>query len=140
MLLSAFNALIIGYLVFSKHIGVQLQQSFRVLRSSYQHKTVLIFIVVLSIVLLIKLITQKGTPLQGGMPSGHSALASSIFTIISFLTDNPKVFYLSFLLLILVIQSRVEGKIHTLLETLVGAFLGSSITYLILYLLKYKAW
>lgn len=140
VLLSAFNALIIGYLVFSKHIGIQLQQSFRVFRTSYQHKTVLIFIVVLSTVLLIKLITQRGTPLKGGMPSGHSALAASIFTIISFLTSNPKIFYLSFLLLILVIQSRVEGKIHTLFETIVGALLGSSITYIILYFLKYKIW
>lgn len=137
VLLAAFNALIVGYIIFSKHIGNQLQGSFRFLRSSYQNKTVLIFIVVSLVVILVKLFTQKGTPLKGGMPSGHSALAASIFTIIASLTSNPKIFYLTLLLLILVLQSRVEGKIHTLFETIIGVFLGSSITYLILQLLQY---
>lgn len=137
VLLSACNAVIVGYLVFSKHIGRQLQGSFRFLRTSYQNKTVLIFIVVSLVVILIKLLTQKGTPLKGGMPSGHSALAASIFTIIASLTNNPKIFYLTLLLLILVVQSRVEGKIHTLSETLIGVFLGSSITYFILQVLQY---
>lgn len=137
VLLAAFNALIVGYIIFSKHIGNQLQGSFRFLRSSYQNKTVLIFIVVSLVVILVKLFTRKGTPLKGGMPSGHSALAASIFTIIASLTSNPKIFYLTLLLLILVVQSRVEGKIHTLFETIVGVFLGSTITYLILHLLQY---
>lgn len=140
VLLTAFNAIIVGYLVFSKHLGKQLKGSFRVIRSSYQNKTVLIFILVSVLVILIKLLTKTGTPTKGGLPSGHSALAASIFTIISFLTNNPKIFYLTLLLLILVVQSRVEGKIHTLYETMVGVLLGSGITYLILYFLQYQNW
>lgn len=79
---------------------------------------------------------KRGTPLRGGMPSGHSALATSIFTIITFLTDNPKIFFLTFILVVLVMHSRIEGKIHTLFETIMGGLLGWIVTYIILLIIN----
>jgi diacylglycerol kinase (ATP) len=89
---------------------------------------------ILGVVILLKLFSKKGTPLKGGLPSGHSALAASISTIISALTRNTKIMILVFLMLILIMQSRVEGKIHTLLETVLGAFIGWIVTYSLLLL------
>ncbi len=138
VLITALNAVIVAYVVFSGVIRKKLSTSFMILKNSYQHKTVFIIIVVLTVVILLKLIFQRGKPLKGGIPSGHSALAGSIFILIAFLTTNSKVFFLTLLMLILVLQSRVEGKIHTFFETIVGAFLGMGITYIILMALNWR--
>lgn len=137
VLVTALNALIVGYIVFAHLIRKKLLTSFSILKASHQHRVIFIFIVVLSLVVLLKLILKKGTPLRGGIPSGHSALAGSIFMIISTLTDNSKIFFLALIMLILVLQSRVEGKIHTFFETVIGALLGISVTYGILIFLNY---
>ena len=79
---------------------------------------------------------KKGSALRGGFPSGHSALAASIVTLVVSLTNDPKIFVLTLILAILVVHSRIEGKIHTFFETIVGCFLGWAITYLILTLIN----
>lgn len=129
-------ALFVGYIVFEKKIILNMRDIFSILKTSYQHTVLSIFILILITVICIKAITGKGTALRGGFPSGHSALATSILTLITSLTDNPKIFFLTLILTILVIHSRIEGKIHTFFETMVGAFLGWAITYLILVLVE----
>ena len=136
VLVTALNALLVGYIIFEKKITFQLRSAFYIFKRSYQHTALSIFVIIIIIVICLKLLFKKGTPLRGGIPSGHSALASSIFTIITFLTNNPKIFFLSLILVVLVMHSRIEGKIHTLFETVIGAFLGWGVTYLILLLLK----
>ncbi len=138
VLLTALNAVIVGYIVFSNLIKKKLSTSFMVLKTSYQHKTVFIFIIVLTVIILLKLIFKKGTPLRGGIPSGHSALAGSIFMLITYLTDSSKIFFLTLIMLILVLQSRVEGKIHTFFETIAGGVLGIAITYGVLIILNWR--
>lgn len=136
VLITALNALFVGYIVFEKKIILNMRDIFSILKTSYQHTVLSIFILILITVICIKAITGKGTALRGGFPSGHSALATSILTLITSLTDNPKIFFLTLILTILVIHSRIEGKIHTFFETMVGAFLGWAITYLILVLVE----
>lgn len=137
VLITALNAIFVGYIVFEKKIVVNLRQIFFILKDSFQHTVLTVFTLVIIIVICIKAIVKKGTALRGGFPSGHSALASSILTLITSLTDNPKIFFLALILTILVIHSRIEGKIHTFFETVVGAFLGWAITYLILVLISF---
>jgi len=132
VLVAAINAIIVGYVIFEKKIEFQLVESFYRIRNSNQRMLIVIFVVVLTLVIALKLIFKKGTPLKGGIPSGHSALGASLFTIIISLTNSYKIFVLAFLMLILILQSRIEGKIHTLLETVLGAFLGWIVTYLLL--------
>lgn len=134
VLITALNALFVGYVVFEKKIILNMRGVFFILKHSYQHTVLTIFVLIVIIVICIKAITGKGTALRGGFPSGHSALATSILTLITSLTENPKVFFLTLILTILVIHSRIEGKIHTFFETMIGAFLGWAITYLILVL------
>jgi diacylglycerol kinase (ATP) len=136
VLITAINALFVGYIVFEKKIIINLRQVFLIFKNSYQHTVLSIFVLIVIIVISIKAITGKGTALRGGFPSGHSALATSILTLVTSLTENPKVFFLTLILTILVIHSRIEGKIHTFFETMIGAFLGWAVTYLILVLVN----
>ncbi|MGL4628568.1 MAG: diacylglycerol kinase [Cetobacterium sp.] len=134
--IAATNALIVGYLVFHKRIAGEFASFFDLLKESYANVIVFLLIFLVILVISIKSFFKKGTPLRGGIPSGHSALGGALFVGIFFLTDDVRIFYLSLFLLILVLQSRVEGKIHTVLETIIGAVLGMGVTYLFLSVLK----
>ena len=136
VLVTSLNALLVGYIVFEKKVTFHFRNAFYIFKNSYQHTAVLIFGIIVILVICIKLTFKRGTPLRGGLPSGHSALAASIFTIITFLTNNPKVFFLTLILVVLVMHSRIEGKIHTLFETIMGGLLGWGVTYLILLMLN----
>ncbi|MCK4519445.1 MAG: phosphatase PAP2 family protein, partial [Candidatus Omnitrophica bacterium] len=72
----------------------------------------------------------KGKPLRGGMPSGHVAVAFSIWTMIVLLTRENLVAVLALIMVILIAQSRVRVKIHTLWEVVVGGLLGVIATLL----------
>lgn len=134
--LAATNSVVVGYLVFHNKISDKFGQFFTLLKGSYSNIMVFILVVIVILVIGIKSYFKKGTPLRGGIPSGHSALGGALFMGIFFLTDDKRIFYLSLFLLILVLQSRVEGKIHTVLETIIGVILGMGITYIFLSLLK----
>lgn len=136
VLITAINAIFVGYIVFEKKITINIKQVFLLLKTSYQNTVFTIFVLILIIVISIKSIVKKGTALRGGFPSGHSALAASIVTLITSMTNNPKIFILSLILAVLVVHSRIEGKIHTFFETIVGCIVGWSVTYLILTLVK----
>lgn len=134
--ISAVTAVIIAYLVFYNHFEKAGNIAFRHLKSSYFHPAVLSLILVMVAVVGLKAYFRKGTPLQGGMPSGHSAAAFSIMTSIFFISDNLYVAILVLLMAILVAQSRVKAKIHTLGEVVIGAMLGTGITFLLLIFFK----
>lgn len=136
---AAVNAVIVGYLVFISHLKSSGQYLFNIFRASYSHKTVFILILVSIVVVALKTFfyrEHKGTPIQGGMPSGHSALAFSTFSIVLELTDNIALRFLVFFLAVLVAQSRVKNKIHTLSEVFWGAVVGFGLSYFILLILK----
>lgn len=132
VLVTGLNALFVGYIIFSRRMAFYMNNLFFNLRSSFQNTLMLILIIVVVLVILIKSYYKKGSYLRGGLPSGHSALGASAFTAIAFLTHDSKVFFLALILLVLVMQSRVEGKIHTVKETILGAILGSGVTYIAL--------
>ncbi|HSQ34301.1 MAG TPA: phosphatase PAP2 family protein, partial [Peptostreptococcaceae bacterium] len=75
--------------------------------------------------------TDTGMPLQGGMPSGHAALAFAIATAVTFITEKVVASTLTYIMAVLVAQSLIEGKIHTFWETVAGALLGVLVTILV---------
>jgi diacylglycerol kinase (ATP) len=83
------------------------------------------------VTIIIKIFSGKGTPMYGGMPSGHAAVAFSLWTSITFLTNQPIIVLLGFILAVLVTQNRLRSGIHTLWEALGGAILGTFLTTLI---------
>ena len=69
------------------------------------------------------------------MPSGHSAVAFSIWTIISLLYPNSLVVFLVFILAFLVARSRVRSEIHNGHEVVIGALVGVFFSILVFQLL-----
>jgi len=125
VLIAAINSVLVGYLVFSKFIfASNFSLNLMRLKQSPWHITFLSLILVLVLVILGKTFFGKGKPLRGGMPSGHSAIAFSIWTIVALTTSNRLLIILCFLLSALIAQSRAREKIHTVSEVLLGSLLG----------------
>ena len=101
------------------------------IRESELHITLICILLVLIAVVVVKALTSTGTPLKGGMPSGHAALAFAIATAITLMTERVVASTLAYIMAVLVAQSRIEGKIHTFWETIAGALLGVLIAILV---------
>lgn len=136
VLITAINAIIVGYIIFWDKLE---EVSFGVVHKMKDSEPYMIFsaIVIVSLAtVIIKAIYGEGTPLKGGMPSGHSALAFSISTAISLITAEPICIILSYLMAFITAQSRVDSEVHTIFEVIVGALLGVLLTLLIFTIFK----
>ena len=136
VLITAINAIIVGYIIFWDKLE---EVSFGVVHKMKDSEPYMIFsaIVIVSLAtVIIKAIYGEGTPLKGGMPSGHSALAFSISTAISLITAEPLCIILSYLMAFITAQSRVDSEVHTIFEVIVGALLGVLLTLLIFTIFK----
>jgi len=131
VLISAINAVIVGYILFSRRIPFSIEAEMLRIKQSPIHLTFIALILVFGASIIGKLLFHKGTPLRGGMPSGHSAIAFSIWTIIAFLTNNSIVVGLSFLMAFLIARHRVKDAVHTIWEVIAGAILGVLLTTLV---------
>jgi len=131
VLLSAISAAIFGYLLFSRHLRFSFVGGLSKIRSSPLHITVIALIVVLALTIIGKALSNKGTPLHGGMPSGHSAVVFTIWTIIVFSTSNPLIIILTFLMAAAIARTRIKEGVHTLSEVIIGALLGFLTTLLL---------
>lgn len=131
VLITAINASIVGYILFVKKIPFDIENAMVRIKQSPWHATFLAIILILGVVVLGKVILHKGTPLRGGMPSGHAAIAFSILTIIAFLTNNSIVIALSFVMAFLIARHRIKDAVHTFWEVFVGSVLGILLTILV---------
>lgn len=124
VLIAAVNAVVVGYLIFFDRLKPVTDIIVDKVRQSPPHITFIILAILMLIVICIKAYYKAGTPLRGGMPSGHSAIAFSFATIIALITKNTLAATLSLIMALLVAQSRVESRIHSLLETAIGGIIG----------------
>ncbi len=133
VLIASINAIIVGYLLFFDRLSDFSEVVIFKIKNSSIHLTfvALILVVLLTIGLKAKYYKGKGTHFQGGIVSGHSAIAFCIATIVAVLVENILIITLTFGLALLVAESRVEGKIHTLMEVVLGGFLGIAIGILV---------
>lgn len=136
VLISAVNALIVGYLIFQQRSGLDIGIGLSRVRQSPWHLTFIATILVLAFVVVFKLAFQRGTPLRGGMPSGHAAFVFSVWVIIVFLSQNSLVIILSLIVSLLVCRSRIKQRIHNIWEVIAGALLGALITTSVFQLMK----
>lgn len=136
VLVSAINAVIVGYILFSKNVPFNIQATMLRIKKSTWHITFIALILVLGLSVIGKVIFHRGTPLRGGMPSGHAAVAFSIWTTIAFLTNNPIVITLSFVMAFLIARHRIKDAIHTLWEVVAGGILGILVTTMIFQILR----
>ncbi len=128
VLIAAINSIIVAYLIFFNRINPYTIQVLHHVRQSPLHITFIALIIVIFTVIAVKAFFGRGTPLQGGMPSGHTAIAFSLATAITFISENIFIATLSVIMALLVLESRIETKIHTLFEVIVGGILGMLIT------------
>ena len=123
VLIAALNSAVVGYLLFYNKLTELSDSVLNTIRQSQIHLTL--------ICIVLEAMTSTGTPLRGGMPSGHTALAFATATAITFLGEKVVASTLAYLMAVLVAQSRIEGNIHTFWETVAGGLLGTLITILV---------
>ncbi len=124
VLLASVGAMILGYLAVSRvFFGAGGHVSDDFMRTTGNLAVISVVVVVL-LVILVKARIGRGTPLHGGMPSGHAGVAFSIATSVTMADVSMPVILLAWLLAVLVAQSRVLLGIHNLAEILAGGLLG----------------
>jgi diacylglycerol kinase (ATP) len=131
VLIATINAVAIGYLVFSGEVADRSSKLLERLRDAPATLTLIALVLTILVVIATKAFTGRGTPLRGGLPSGHAALAFAGWMAATYVVGGSHRFLISSLTLImalLVAQTRVESGIHSALEVTYGGILGALIT------------
>ncbi|HEU5009236.1 MAG TPA: diacylglycerol kinase [Gaiellaceae bacterium] len=132
VLVAALNAIAVGYLVFSGEVATRSSRFLTRLSDAPAELTLVALAVTVILVIALKAYTGRGTPLRGGLPSGHSAVAFAGWMAITLLLDDsPRRFLVSsvtFIMALLVAQTRVETGVHSASEVASGAVLGALVT------------
>ena len=127
VLIATVNAVAVGYLVFSGQVADASTRLLDRLASAPAKLSLVALVLTILLVIATKALTHRGTPLRGGLPSGHAAVAFAIWMLVTLIVDAQR-FLISSLVLVgalLVAQTRVEAGIHSALEVVYGALLGS---------------
>ena len=131
VLIAAMTAIAVGYLVFENRIRQPSGRLITYLREADTNLTLIALVITLIVVIATKAISGRGTPLRGGLPSGHAALAFGAWMAITFITGRVLVSALAFVMALLVAQTRVESGIHSASEVAYGAVMGTLVTLLL---------
>lgn len=131
VLIASVMAVVVGYLIFYPKIDPLIPIVIVTLQKTPAHLSLIAILITIVLVIVGKTLTKSGTPVQGGMPSGHTALSASAATAIFFISKNSLVALLAAFLLFMVAESRIENKIHSWDEVLVGGLLGFLLTLLV---------
>jgi diacylglycerol kinase (ATP) len=133
VLIAAVNAIVIGYLVFADRLTEPSSRLVERLREAPANLTLIALILIVLIVIASKALTGRGTPLRGGLPSGHAALAFGGWTAITFIVDDERVVvsFVALIMALLVAQTRVESGIHTTSEVVLGAVTGTLVSMIL---------
>jgi diacylglycerol kinase (ATP) len=136
VLVAAIGAAVMGYLILSRYIFPVYKETLGVIGTPTEMGTVVALLMVVIAVIFLKALSGKGTPLEGGLPSGHAAVAFAIATIVSLNTQDPITSILTISLAVMVSHSRLLLRIHSMREVLIGAVTGTAITLVVLLLFK----
>lgn len=128
VLVTAINAVLVGYIIFWDKLKAVNFILMNKVKNSNPYTIFIILTIVCIATIIVKAIFGEGTPLKGGMPSGHSAIAFSIATTIVIIGEDPVVLILSYLMAFIVAQSRVDSEVHSILEVIAGAVFGTVLT------------
>jgi diacylglycerol kinase (ATP) len=131
VLIAAANAIVVGYLVFAGKVADRSATLLDRLRQAPAELTLVALVLTIIIVIATKAYTGRGTPLRGGIPSGHAALAFAGWIAATYAAGDQHRFLVSSIALImafLVAQTRVESGVHSALEVTYGALVGALAT------------
>ena len=129
VLIATVNAVAVGYLVFSNKIVNHSSRLITRLRDAPAELTLIALALTIILVIGTKAYTGRGTPLRGGLPSGHAAVAFGGWMAVTQVIGDSRHWFLvsslTFLMAILVAQTRMESGVHSFLEVTYGGLLGA---------------
>lgn len=131
VLITAFGAVVLGCVILFPYLSRVFETGIYIVKHSEEDIALISVIIVLILVVVFKAYFGRGHPLRGGMPSGHAAIAFSVWMTITYVTESFIASLLCFMLAIIIAQSRVMAKIHTPLEVTFGAVIGAGITFVL---------
>jgi diacylglycerol kinase (ATP) len=131
VLIATINAVAIGYLVFAGKAADKSARLLDKLRDAPAKITLIALVLTIFVVIGTKAYTGRGTPLRGGLPSGHAAVAFAGWMAATYIIGDSHRFLIStltFIMAVLVAQTRIESGVHSALEVLYGGALGALVT------------
>jgi len=131
VLITAFGVAVIGYIILFPYLRVLFQKGLYITKHSKEEIAIIAFVIVLILVVITKAYLGKGLPLRGGMPSGHAALAFSVWVATTYITENFLISLILFIIAFFIAQSRVIVKAHSLWEVMLGSLMGATVTFLL---------
>ncbi len=135
VLVASATAATTGYLIFVDRIRQPTYHLLNEVRAIPANLTLIALALTLIAVIATKALTGRGTPLRGGLPSGHAALAFGAWMAITFVTADFQhrvlISTLAFVMAFLVAQTRVESGIHSTFEVAMGGIVGTLVTLLL---------
>jgi len=138
VLIASVNAVAVGYLVFAGKAADKTARVLDRIRTAPAEITLVALVLTVIIVIATKAWTGRGTPLRGGLPSGHAALAFAGWMAATYIVGDSHRFVVSaltFIMALLVAQTRVESGIHSALEVAYGGAIGALVTLSVFQLL-----
>jgi diacylglycerol kinase (ATP) len=134
VLIATVNAVAIGYLVFSGEVADRSTRLLDRLHDAPAQVTLVALVLTIIVVIATKAYTGRGTPLRGGLPSGHAAVAFAGWMAATYIISDSHQFLISsltFIMALLVAQTRVESGAHSALEVAYGGALGALVTLVV---------
>jgi diacylglycerol kinase (ATP) len=132
VLIATLNAFAVGYLVFSGEVADRSSRFLNRLSEARAELTLVALALTVILVIALKAWTGRGTPLRGGLPSGHAAVAFAGWMAATLVLDDSShrflISSLTFIMAVLVAQTRVETGVHSATEVASGAALGALTT------------
>jgi diacylglycerol kinase (ATP) len=138
VLIASVNAVAVGYLVFAGKAADKTAEVLDRVRGAPAQITLVALVLTVIIVIATKAWTGRGTPLRGGLPSGHAAVAFAGWMAATYIVNDSHRFIVSaltFIMALLVAQTRVESGVHSALEVAYGGALGALVTLAVFQLL-----
>jgi diacylglycerol kinase (ATP) len=134
VLIASANAVAVGYLVFAGKVADRSSHLLDRLRQAPAELTLVALVLTVIVVIATKAYTGRGTPLRGGIPSGHAAVAFAGWIAATYVAGGDHRFLISTIALImalLVAQTRVESGVHSTLEVTYGALFGALVSLVV---------
>jgi diacylglycerol kinase (ATP) len=132
VLIATVTAVATGYLIFSEQLASPSSRLLDELQEAPVDLTLIALILTIIVVIGTKALTGRGTPLRGGLPSGHAAVAFSGWMAATYVLSDADhrflVSSLTFLMALLVAQTRIESGVHSTLEVAYGGLIGALLT------------
>ncbi|HET9507173.1 MAG TPA: diacylglycerol kinase [Gaiellaceae bacterium] len=132
VLIASAVAVAIGYLVFSGQVAERSSRLLDRLSDVPARLTLIALLLTIALVIATKALTGRGAPLRGGLPSGHAAVAFAGWMAATLILDDTDhrflISSLTFIMALLVAQTRVESGVHSSMEVVYGGLLGALVT------------